>query len=83
MSDLVGNPADRFSHDVAQFQTYQLSRLCLHNKRRSNYREKHNCSSRYIMLGVDDMAVQTLMETESDNDGFQNDCLKYVEKDDS
>lgn len=35
------------------------------------------------MLGVDDMAVQTLMETESDNEGFQNDCLKYVEIDDS
>lgn len=62
--------------DEKSYKTYQLSRLCLHNKRRGNYREKHQCSSRYIMLGVDDLAVQTLMETESDNEGFQNDCLK-------
>lgn len=62
---------------ILKFQPYQLSKLSLHNKRRStDTRVKDICSRRYIMTSKLDMAVQIFMETDSEDSKFRCDCLK-------
>ncbi|XP_045190429.2 WD repeat-containing protein 11-like [Mercenaria mercenaria] len=58
------------------YKAYETARLDLHNKKRCDYRVKQLCSSRYIMTRRVDMAVQVLMETDTDNTEFKSDYLK-------
>ncbi|XP_060592291.1 WD repeat-containing protein 11-like [Ruditapes philippinarum] len=59
----------------SHYKVYETAKLDLHNKRRCDYRVKRVCSSRYIMTGRVDMAVQVLMETDTDNTEFKADYL--------
>lgn len=60
----------------SDYKVYEAAKLDLYNNKRLDYRVKQLCSSRYIQTRLVDMAVQVLMETDTDNTEFKCDYLK-------
>ncbi|XP_074640587.1 WD repeat-containing protein 11-like isoform X2 [Tubulanus polymorphus] len=62
--------------DSSSFQKYQLERVALHDSKRATYEHTCKCAENLILLGQTDRAVQLLLETEPENDGYYVDCLR-------
>ncbi|XP_054721445.1 WD repeat-containing protein 11-like [Uloborus diversus] len=65
-----------FFCDSEVYKRLQLDRVHLHLSKRSTYAQTQQCSERLLLLGQTDQAVQLLLETDSENDSFYEDCLR-------
>ena len=59
-------------------QKYQLDRISLHDSKKATYEHTKKCAENLMLLGQTDRAVQLLLETDSDNDNYYVDCLRYL-----
>lgn len=64
--------------NVILFQRLQLDRVRLHLSKRTTYAQTQQCAERLLLLGQTDQAVQLLLETESENSNFYEDCLRLA-----
>lgn len=58
------------------YQRLQLDRTYLHDFKRSTYAQTQRCIENLLLLRQWDRAVQLLLETESNGEGFYSDCLR-------
>ncbi|GFY16613.1 WD repeat-containing protein 11 [Trichonephila clavipes] len=65
-----------FFCDSDVYKKLQLDRVRLHLSKRTTYSQTQQCAERLLLLGQTDQAVQLLLETESENDNFYEDCLR-------
>ncbi|XP_052225390.1 WD repeat-containing protein 11-like isoform X2 [Dreissena polymorpha] len=65
-----------FLCDNQSYKRYQLDRVALHDSKRVSVLHTRKCAESYIMLGQTDRAVQLLLETEPDSEGYYVDCLR-------
>ncbi|GFS29359.1 WD repeat-containing protein 11 [Nephila pilipes] len=65
-----------FFCDSDVYKKLQLDRVRLHLSKRTTYSQTQQCAERLLLLGQTDQAVQLLLETESENDSFYEDCLR-------
>lgn len=62
--------------DSQNFRKLQLDRVLLHDVKRSTYAQTQKCAETLVFLGQTERAVQLLLESEADNDGFYVDWLR-------
>ncbi len=62
---------------ISFLQKYQLNRICTHDSKRVTYEHTKKCTENLILLGQADRAVHVLLETESENDNYYIDSLRW------
>ncbi|GIY91574.1 WD repeat-containing protein 11, partial [Caerostris extrusa] len=77
--EFLDHPLDTaydFICDNDVYKKLQLDRVRLHLSKRTTYTQTQQSAERLLLLGQTDQAVQLLLETESENDNFYEDCLR-------
>ncbi|CAH1783668.1 unnamed protein product [Owenia fusiformis] len=62
--------------DNKSFQQKELDRVSLHDSKRATYEHTRKSVETLILLGQADRAVQLLLETDAENDGYYVDSLR-------